>query len=154
MFGEMKVYKSYYPKAAEIAPKWVVVDAEGQNLGRLATKIASLLQGKHKPTFTPGVEMGDYVIVINAQKITVTVTGTKTSTKLTTKMYHHHSGYPGGLKTISLRDQLQSRPDRVIRSAVWGMLPHNRMGRHILKRLKVYASAEHPHGPQNPQQVA
>ncbi len=146
------MYKSYYPKAAEIDSKWVVVDAEGQNLGRLATKIASLLLGKHKPTFTPGVEMGDYVIVINAQKITVT--GTKTSTKLTTKMYHHHSGYPGGLKTISLRDQLQARPDRVIRSAVWGMLPHNRMGRHILKRLKVYAGAEHPHGPQNPQPVA
>lgn len=146
------MYKSYYPKAAEIDRKWVMVDAEGQNLGRLATKIASLLLGKHKPSFTPGVELGDFVIVVNAQK--VTVTGTRTSTKLTEKMYHHHSGYPGGLKTISLRDQLQVRPDRVIRSAVWGMLPHNRMGRHILKRLKVYAGAEHPHGPQNPQKVA
>lgn len=146
------MYKSYYPKAAEIDHKWVMVDAEGQNLGRLATKVASLLLGKHKPTFTPGVELGDFVIVVNAQKITVT--GTRTSTKLTEKMYHHHSGYPGGLKTISLRDQLQVRPDRVIRSAVWGMLPHNRMGRHILKRLKVYAGAEHPHGPQNPQKVA
>jgi large subunit ribosomal protein L13 len=146
------VYKSYYPKAAEIDRKWVMVDAEGQNLGRLATKVASLLLGKHKPSFTPGVELGDFVIVVNAQKITVT--GTRTSTKLTEKLYHHHSGYPGGLKTISLRDQLQVRPDRVIRSAVWGMLPHNRMGRHILKRLKVYAGAEHPHGPQNPQKVA
>ena len=146
------MYKSYYPKAAEIDRKWVMVDAEGQNLGRLATKVAALLLGKHKPTFTPGVELGDFVIVVNAQKITVT--GTRTSTKLTEKMYHHHSGYPGGLKTISLRDQLQVRPDRVIRSAVWGMLPHNRMGRHILKRLKVYAGAEHPHGPQNPQKVA
>jgi large subunit ribosomal protein L13 len=146
------VYKSYYPKAAEIDRKWVMVDAEGQNLGRLATKVASFLLGKHKPTFTPGVELGDFVIVVNAQKITVT--GTRTSTKLTEKLYHHHSGYPGGLKTISLRDQLQVRPDRVIRSAVWGMLPHNRMGRHILKRLKVYAGAEHPHGPQNPQKVA
>lgn len=146
------MYKSYYPKAAEIDHQWVMVDAEGQNLGRLATKVASLLLGKHKPTFTPGVELGDFVIVVNAQK--VTVTGTRTSTKLTEKMYHHHSGYPGGLKTISLRDQLQVRPDRVIRSAVWGMLPHNRMGRHILKRLKVYAGAEHPHGPQNPQKVA
>ena len=146
------MYKSYYPKAAEIDRKWVMVDAEGQNLGRLATKVASLLLGKHKPTFTPGVELGDFVIVVNAQKITVT--GTRTSTKLTEKLYHHHSGYPGGLKTISLRDQLQVRPDRVIRSAVWGMLPHNRMGRHILKRLKVYAGAEHPHGPQNPQKVA
>jgi large subunit ribosomal protein L13 len=146
------VYKSYYPKAAEIDPKWVLVDAEGQMLGRLATKLAGLLLGKHKPGFTPGVEMGDYVIVINAQKITVT--GTRTSTKLTEKLYHHHSGFPGGLKTVSLRDQLQTHPDRVIRSAVWGMLPHNRMGRHILKRLKVYAGAEHLHGPQNPQQVA
>ncbi len=146
------MYKSYYPKAAEIDRKWVMLDAEGQNLGRLATKVAALLLGKHKPTFTPGVELGDFVIVVNAQKITVT--GTRTSTKLTEKLYHHHSGYPGGLKTISLRDQLQVRPDRVIRSAVWGMLPHNRMGRHILKRLKVYAGAEHPHGPQNPQKVA
>jgi len=140
------VYKSYYPKAAELDSKWVVVDAEGQNLGRLATKLASLLLGKHKPAFTPGVDVGDTVVVINANKITVT--GTRTSTKLTEKMYHHHSGYPGGLKTISLQDQLKTRPDRVIRSAVWGMLPHNRMGRHIIKRLKVYAGAEHPHGPQ------
>ncbi len=146
------MYKSYYPKAADIERKWLVVDAEGQNLGRLATKVASLLLGKHKPSFTPGVDLGDYVIVINAQK--VTVTGTKTSTKLTTKKYYHHSGYPGGLKSVSLRDQLQNRPDRVIRAAVWGMLPHNRMGRHILKNLKVYAGAEHPHEAQKPQQVA
>jgi large subunit ribosomal protein L13 len=96
--------------------------------------------------------MGDWVIVVNAQGITVT--GTKTSTKLTTKMYHHHSGYPGGLKSVSLRDQLLKHPDRVIRAAVWGMLPHNKMGRHILKRLKVYGGAEHPHGPQNPKPVA
>jgi large subunit ribosomal protein L13 len=145
------VYKSYYPKAAEIDTKWVVIDAEGQNLGRLASKVASLLLGKHKPTFTPGVDVGDTVIVVNAQKITVT--GTRTSTKLTTKIYYHHSGFPGGLKSISLRDQLQTHPDRVIRSAVWGMLPHNRMGRHLLKRLKVFAGAEHPHSAQNPQPV-
>ena len=146
------MYKSYYPKAAEIESQWLLVDADGQNLGRLATKIASLLLGKHKPTFTPGVELGDWVIVINAQK--VTVTGTKTSTKMTSKMYHHHSGYPGGLKSINLRDQLLTHPDRVIRAAVWGMLPHNKMGRHIIKRLRVYGGAEHPHGPQNPKQVA
>lgn len=145
------MYKSYYPKANDIDSKWVVIDANGQNLGRLATKLASLLLGKHKPIFTPGVEAGDYVIVINAEKITVT--GTKTNSKLTTKMYHHHSGYPGGLKTISLHDQLQKHPERVIRSAVWGMLPHNRMGRHILKRLKVYSGSEHPHNPQQPQQI-
>jgi large subunit ribosomal protein L13 len=146
------VYKSYYPKAAEMDSQWLLVDANGQTLGRIATKIASLLLGKHKPTFTPGVEMGDFVVVINAQK--VTVTGTKTHTKLTEKFYHHHSGYPGGLKTISLRDQLEIHPDRVIRTAVWGMLPHNKMGRSILGRLKVYGGAEHPHAPQNPKLVA
>lgn len=141
--------KTYYPKAAEIQRDWVLVDAEGQNLGRLATRIAHVLLGKHKPTFTPGVEMGDFVIVLNAGK--VTVTGTKTSSKLTTKVYNHHSGYPGGLKTISLRDQLQQYPDRALRDAVWGMLPHNRMGRAVLKRLKIYAGSEHPHAVQNPQ---
>jgi len=146
------VYKSYYPKAAEIDPQWLLVDADGQNLGRLATKIASLLLGKHKPSFTPGVELGDWVVVINAQKITVT--GTRTSTKMTEKMYYHHSGYPGGLKSVNLRDQLLTHPDRVIRAAVWGMLPHNKMGRHIIKRLRVYGGAEHPHGPQNPKPVA
>lgn len=145
------MYKSYYPKAAEINSKWLLVDAEGQNLGRLATKIAALLLGKHKPTFTPGVPMGDFVVVVNAEKITVT--GTKTHSKLTEKIYHHHSGYPGGLKSVTLRDQLQRHPDRVIRSAVWGMLPHNKMGRHILTRLKIYAGAENPHVTQNPQKV-
>jgi large subunit ribosomal protein L13 len=140
--------KTYYPKAAEIQRDWVVVDAEGQTLGRLAARVAHLLLGKHKPTFTPGVEMGDYVVIVNAER--VTVTGTKTSTKLTTKMYNHHSGYPGGLKTVSLRDQLQTYPDRALRDAVWGMLPHNRMGRAVLKRLKVYAGPSHPHGMQKP----
>lgn len=146
------MYKSYYPKAAELNSKWLLVDAEGQNLARLATKIAALLLGKHKPTFTPGVPIGDFVVVINAEKITVT--GTKTHSKLTEKVYHHHSGYPGGLKSVTLRDQLQRHPDRVIRSAVWGMLPHNKMGHHILTRLKIYAGAEHPHLTQNPQKVA
>ena len=145
------MYKSYYPKAAELQPEWLLVDAAGQTLGRLATKIAALLLGKHKPTFTPGVEAGDFVVVVNAQKITVT--GTRTSTKLTTKMYHHHSGYPGGLKSINLRDQLATYPDRVIRAAVWGMLPHNKYGRHILQRLKVYGGEEHPHAAQNPRKV-
>ncbi|MGA2490454.1 MAG: 50S ribosomal protein L13 [Anaerolineales bacterium] len=144
--------KSYYPKATEINHQWLLVDANGETLGRLASKIAGLLLGKHKPSFTPGVEVGDFVIVINAQKITVT--GTKIHTKLTEKMYHSHSGYPGGLKTISLRDQLQTHPDRVIRSAVWGMLPHNKIGRHLMTRLRVYVGAEHPHTPQSPKTVA
>jgi large subunit ribosomal protein L13 len=146
------VYKSYYPKAAEIDRQWLLVDADSQNLGRLATKVASLLLGKHKPSFTPGVEMGDFVVVINAQKITVT--GTRTHSKLTEKMYHHHSGYPGGLKSVNLRDQLQNHPDRVIRAAVWGMLPHNKMGRHLIKRLRVYGGADHPHGTQISKTVA
>jgi large subunit ribosomal protein L13 len=136
------VYKSYYPKADEIQHDWVVVDAAGETLGRLTTKIAALLLGKHKPTFTPGVALGDNVVVVNASHIVTT------STKMSDKTYYKHSGYPGGLKSVILRDQLKNHPDRVIKSAVWGMLPHNKMGRHIIKRLKVYGGAEHPHGAQ------
>jgi large subunit ribosomal protein L13 len=142
------VYKTYYPKAEEIERQWYVVDAKGQNLGRLATRIASALLGKHKPSFTPGVPMGDYVIVINAGGVVVT------GKKMDEKIYYRHSGFPGGLKSISLRQQLQKFPERVIRAAVWGMLPHNKMGRHLLKQLKVYAGAEHPHGAHNPQPLA
>ena len=140
--------KTYYPKAAEIQRDWVVLDAEGQNLGRFAARIAHILLGKHKPTFTPGVEMGDFVVVVNTEK--VTVTGTRTSSKLESKIYYSHSGYPGGLKSISLRDQLVQHPDRALRDAVWGMLPHNRMGRATLKRLKIYAGPNHPHQVQTP----
>jgi len=146
------VYKSYYPKASEIERNWVLVDANGEILGRLATRIAHVLLGKHKPSFTPGVEMGDYVIVVNAER--VTATGTRTKSKMVTKMYHRHSGYPGGYKSISLRDQLQQHPDRVLRAAVWGMLPHNRMGRALLKRLKIYAGPNHPHSTNNPVPLA
>ena len=146
------MFKSYYPKESEIERKWYVVDASGQNLGRLATRIARVLLGKHKPTFTPGVEMGDYVVVTNAEK--VAVTGTKTSSRMNTKIYHHHSGFPGGLKSVTLRDQLQTHPDRALKAAVWGMLPHNRMGRSLLKRLKIYAGAEHPHAMQQPEPLA
>jgi large subunit ribosomal protein L13 len=146
------VYKSYYPKASEIERNWVLVDANGQILGRLATRIAQVLLGKHKPSFTPGVEMGDYVVVVNAER--VTATGTRTKSKMVTKMYHRHSGYPGGYKAISLRDQLQQHPDRVLRAAVWGMLPHNRMGRALLKRLKIYAGPDHPHKTNNPEPLA
>ena len=140
--------KTYYPKAAEIQRDWVLVNADGQTLGRLAARIAHVLLGKHKPTFTPGVEMGDFVVVVNTER--VTVTGTRTESKLTSKIYYSHSGYPGGLKSISLRDQLLQHPDRALRDAVWGMLPHNRMGRATLKRLKIYAGPEHPHQVQNP----
>ncbi len=136
------MYKSYYPKASEIQNDWVVIDAAGQNLGRLTAKIAATLLGKHKPTFTPGAPVGDYVVVINASYITVT--GSKT----TEKSYNKHSGYPGGLKTVVFKDQLKNHPDRVIREAVWGMLPKNRLSHSLIKRLKVYGGAEHPHGAQ------
>ena len=140
--------KTYYPKAGDITRDWVLVDANGQNLGRLATKIAGALLGKHKASFTPGVEMGDYVIVVNAEHIQVT------GNKLEDKIYYRHSQYPGGLKSVSLRQQLEKHPDRVIMSAVWGMLPHNKFGRKILKNLKVYAGPDHPHEAQQPKQLA
>ena len=145
------MYKSYYPKASEIDRKWYVADANGQNLGRFAAQVARVLLGKHKPTFTPGVEMGDYVVIINAER--VTVTGTKSSVKLDTKIYHKHSGYPGGLKSVSLREQLRDHPDRALRAAIWGMLPHNKMGRSLLKRLKIYAGPNHPHALQKPEKL-
>ena len=145
----MDVYKTYYPKSGEIQRKWYVADADGQNLGRFAARVAHVLLGKHKPTFTPGVAVGDYVVIVNAEK--VTVTGTKTSLKLDTKTYNKHSGFPGGLKTVTLRDQLKLHPDRVLKTAVWGMLPHNKRGRALLGHLKIYAGPSHPHGLQNPE---
>ena len=145
------MYKSYYPKESEIERKWFVADANGKNLGRFAAQVARVLLGKHKPTFTPGVEMGDYVVVVNAER--VTATGTKTSMKMDSKMYHHHSGYPGGLKSVSMREQLRIHPDRVLREAVWGMLPHNKMGHSLMKRLKIYAGPDHPHALQKPESL-
>ena len=146
------MYKSYYPKESDIERKWFVADANGQNLGRFAARVARVLLGKHKPSFTPGVEMGDYVVVVNAEH--VTATGTRTSLKMDSKMYHHHSGYPGGLKSVSMREQLRIHPDRVLREAVWGMLPHNKMGHHLMTKLRVFGGAEHSHGPQTPKTVA
>ena len=137
--------KTYYPKPGDVAHDWYVVDAAGQNLGRFATQVARLLLGKNKPQFTPGVDIGDFVIIVNAEKIAVT------GKKLDDKFYYRHSGYPGGLKQISLRNQLERFPDRVIRSAVWGMLPHNRYGRKLMKKLKIYTGPDHPHGAQKPQ---
>lgn len=136
--------KTYTPKPAEIEREWLVIDAKDQTLGRLATQIAVLLRGKHKPTFAPHMDVGDFVIVVNAGKIRVT------GNKMETKMYYRHSGYPGGLKAISLRDQLARYPDRVIRLAVRGMLPKNSLGRQQLKKLKIYATATHPHEAQRP----
>lgn len=127
---------------------WILVDAAGQNLGRLATQIAAYLLGKHKPTYSPGVAAGDYVVVINAGKLGLS------EKLLNTKNYYRHSNYPGGLKTVSLRDQIENHPDRVIRAAVWGMLPHTKLGRVLIKRLKVYGGSEHPHQGQTPESVA
>jgi large subunit ribosomal protein L13 len=138
------VEKTYYPKAGDILQEWHIVDANDQNLGRLASKIAGALLGKNNPDFTPGVDMGKYVVVVNAERIRVT------GNKLEEKIYYHHSNYPGGLKSISLRQQLAKNPDRVIRSAVWGMLPHNKLGRSLIKKLKVYAGPDHPHQAQQP----
>ena len=139
--------KTYVPKSGDITHEWKLVDANGKNLGRLATQIATILLGKDKPTFTPGVDTGDYVVVVNTERITVT------GKKLDDKYYYRHSGYPGGLKTINLRDQLAKYPDRVIRQAVWGMLPHNRYGRKLIKKLKIYAGPDHPHNAQHPKPV-
>ncbi len=139
--------KTYYPKEAEIERDWVLVDANDQTLGRLATQIAAVLLGKHKPGFTPGVEMGDYVIVVNARHIKVT------GNKLTDKIYYRHSGYPGGTKAVALGEQLEKHPERVIERAVWGMLPHNRMGRQLMRKLRVYPGADHPHDAQTPKSL-
>jgi large subunit ribosomal protein L13 len=144
----MNVQKTYVPKANELNAEWIVVDANNQTLGRLAAKISRILLGKHKPTFTPGVSVGDYVVVVNAERIRAT------GNKMEDKMYQHHSGYPGGIKSITLKQQLVKFPDRVLRSAVWGMLPHNKFGHAIIKRLKVYAGPEHPHAAQNPKILA
>jgi len=140
----MTVQRTFVTKPDDIERQWFVVDAAGQSLGRLATRIASILRGKHKPIFTPSMDTGDFVIVVNAAQVTVT------GNKLTEKFYYRYSGYPGGLTAISLRDQLAKHPDRVIEHAVWGMLPHNRLGRAMLKKLKVYGGPEHPHQAQNP----
>jgi large subunit ribosomal protein L13 len=138
------VQKTYIPKASELVNEWVLVDANDQLLGRIAAQIASILLGKNKPQFTPGVDTGDFVVVINAESVRVT------GAKMEDKKYFHHSGHPSGIKGITLRRQLASHPDRVLRSAVWGMLPHNKFGRQLLKKLKIYAGPEHPHAAQNP----
>ena len=136
--------KTFSAKPQDIERKWFVVDAQGQTLGRLATRIATVLRGKHKPVYTPHMDCGDYVIVVNADKIQVT------GHKLEQKTYYRHSGYPGGLREVSLRRQLQIHPDRVIEAAVRGMLPHNRLGRKMFKKLKIYAGPTHPHEAQQP----
>lgn len=140
--------KTYTVRPGDIKRQWYVVDADGLTLGRLASRIATILKGKHKPMYTPHADVGDYVIVINAGKIHVT------GRKLMQKMYYRHSGYPGGLKSTNLRDLLQRHPTRAIEFAVKGMLPKNRLGRRMFKKLKVYAGSDHPHQAQKPQTLA
>jgi large subunit ribosomal protein L13 len=137
--------KTYVAKPSDRQRDWLIVDATGQTLGRLATQIADALRGKRKPTYTPHIDTGDFVVVINAEKISVS------GNKLADKLYHRHSGYPGGLKTRTLNDMLERRPEEVIRIAVKGMLPRNRLARKQLTKLKVYAGPDHPHAAQKPQ---
>jgi large subunit ribosomal protein L13 len=137
--------KTYVANSNDRQREWLVVDATGQTLGRLATRIADALRGKNKPEYTPHVDTGDFVIVVNAEKISVT------GNKLADKKYYRHSGYPGGLKVRTLAEQLERRPEDVIRKAVKGMLPRNRLARKQLTKLKVYAGPEHPHVAQKPQ---
>ena len=139
--------KTYSAKPGEVSRDWYVVDAEGKTLGRLATQIADTLRGKNKAVYTPHVDTGDFVVVVNAEKIAVT------GDKLHEKMYYRHSGYPGGLKKRTLNDMLERRPEEVIRLAVRGMLPKNRLARKQLTKLKVYAGPEHPHEAQKPQKL-
>jgi large subunit ribosomal protein L13 len=137
--------KTFSAKAGEVNHDWFVVDAADKTLGRLASEIAHRLRGKHKPEYTPHVDTGDYIVVINAEKIRVT--GAKSKDKI----YHHHTGYPGGIKSISFEKLIEKAPERVIQGAVKGMLPRNPLGRAMFKKLKVYAGTEHPHAAQQPQ---
>ncbi len=140
--------KTIIPKTTDVDRKWYVIDAEGQVLGRVAARVASVLRGKHKPEYTPHMEMGDYVIVINAAKVDVT------GRKRTDKMYYRHTGYPGGLRAENFETRIRRRPEFPIEQAVRGMLPKNRLGRKLFKNLKVYAGEAHPHEAQKPQPLA
>jgi large subunit ribosomal protein L13 len=141
------VEKTFVTKKEDVQREWFVVDATGQTLGRLATRVARMLRGKHKPIYSPSIDTGDYVIVVNAEKIHVT------GRKLDQKVYYRHTGYPGGLKEITLRNLLQKHPTRVVEHAVRGMLPKNRLGRRMIKKLKVYAGPNHPHEAQQPESL-
>ena len=141
----MKAPVTSVTRPGAVARRWYVVDATGHTLGRLATHVAHVLRGKHKPQFSPNIDVGDYVIVVNAAKVEVT------GRKREQKVYYRHSGYPGGIRGVLLEDQLEQRPHRVIEHAVRGMLPHNRLGRAMFKKLKVYGGPDHPHEAQRPE---
>jgi large subunit ribosomal protein L13 len=137
--------RTYFPKKGDIEPKWFIIDAEGKILGRLSTEIARILTGKNKPMYTPFLDTGDHVIIINAEKIVLT------GKKETDKIYRHHSLYPGGLKEKAARFVRAEKPEHMIEEAVWGMLPKNKLGRKMLKKLKVYRGTNHPHQAQQPE---
>lgn len=137
--------RTYMAKPEEMQRKWYLIDAEDKTLGRLATEIARILRGKHKPIYTPHIDTGDYVVVINAEK--VEVTGNKHENKL----YYRHSGYPGGIKSTNFATLKRTKPERIIEKAVWGMIPHNRLGRSVFKKLRVYRGTAHPHTAQKPE---
>ncbi|MDP6624983.1 MAG: 50S ribosomal protein L13 [Nitrospinota bacterium] len=136
--------KTFSAKKEDIKPKWHLIDANGEILGRLAVTVAKVIRGKHKPTFTPHVDTGDFVIIVNADKVRLT------GNKLKDKMYYRHTGYPGGIRSMSAEKLLQKKPEEVLRKAIRGMLPKNSLGRQILKKAKIYASADHPHSAQQP----
>lgn len=140
--------KTYFPKEHELEHDWVVVDARGQTVGRLATQIASILRGKHKPTFTPNQMGGDFVVVINAEKAVFT------GSKLDQKEYTRYTGYQGGLKKVTARRMFATHPERVIEKAVWGMIPKNSLGRKLIRRMKVYKGEAHPHAAQQPKELS
>ncbi len=138
--------KTFTPKKDEIEKKWWLIDADGKTLGRLATEVATLLRGKRKPEFVPFIDCGDFVVVINAEKINVT------GKKIEQKKYYSHSGFPGGLKVETLKELLETQPEEVVRKAVWGMIPKGKLGRAVYKKLKVYRGTDHPHEAQKPQE--
>jgi len=140
--------KTQFAKKGEVEKKWYIVDASGAVLGRLAVKIADRLRGKNKPIFTPNCDTGDFVIVVNAEKVKLT------GKKLDNKIYYSHSGYPGGLKTETARERLSKKPEKILTDAVWGMLPKGKLGRAIIKKLKVYRGSEHPHKAQKPETLS
>lgn len=137
--------RTYMAKPEEVQRKWYLIDAEDKTLGRLATEVARLLRGKHKPIYTPHLDTGDYVIVINAEKVKVT------GNKYEDKLYYRHSGYPGGIKSTNFATLNRTWPERTIEKAVWGMIPHNRLGRSVYRKLRVYRGSNHPHTAQNPE---
>ncbi|HJP33759.1 MAG TPA: 50S ribosomal protein L13 [Candidatus Latescibacteria bacterium] len=140
--------KSYTPRAGDIERRWFVVDADGKTLGRLASQIAHVLRGKHKPTYSPHMDLGDHIVVINAEKVRVT------GRKAEQKVYHRHTGYPGGLRTTTYEEMLNKHPERIIRTAVKGMMPNNILGRQMFKKLRVYAGPDHDHVAQQPEALS